>query len=228
LRGRFITFEGGEGAGKSTQVQRLRARLEARGRRVVTTREPGGTARAEEIRDFLLSGAAEPLGPFAEALLFASARADHVDAVIRPALERGDFVLCDRFADSTRIYQGRLGRVDAVALKGLEKLAVASAKPDLTLVLDVPAPLGMMRAEQRRAACGEAGDRFETQGIEYHEAIRQGFLAIAREEPRRCAVIDATADADAVERLVWSEVEARLLKPRLRKKRGAPEHAHGR
>ena len=144
--GRFITFEGGEGAGKSTQVERLRQRLEARGTMVVTTREPGGSPRAERIRQSLLSGEAKGFGPFAEALMFSAARMDHLDQTIRPALERGAFVLCDRFADSTRAYQGVLGAVDEALIEKLERAVVDETRPDLTFILDVPADIGLGRA----------------------------------------------------------------------------------
>ncbi len=212
-RGRFITLEGGEGAGKSTQSERLRRRLEARGIRVVTTREPGGSERAETIRSLLLSGAVKPYGAFAETLLFASARADHIDRTIAPALEGGAFVICDRFADSTRVYQGEVGEVPRVLVSALERVAVRSASPDLTLVLDVPAKLGLARASQRRELAGEERDRFEAEGLSFHSRVREAFLAIAAAEPERCAVVDAAGPPDSVERLIWAEVEARLLTP---------------
>ena len=212
-RGRFITLEGGEGAGKSTQSERLRRRLEARGIRVVTTREPGGSERAETIRSLLLSGAVKPYGAFAETLLFASARADHIDRTIAPALEDGAFVICDRFADSTRVYQGEVGEVPRVLVSALERVAVRSASPDLTLVLDVPAKLGLARASQRRELAGEERDRFEAEGLSFHSRVREAFLAIAAAEPERCAVVDAAGPPDSVERLIWAEVEARLLTP---------------
>ena len=212
-RGRFITLEGGEGAGKSTQSERLRRRLEARGIRVVTTREPGGSERAETIRSLLLSGAVKPYGAFAETLLFASARADHIDRTIAPALVGGAFVICDRFADSTRVYQGEVGEVPRVLVSALERVAVRSASPDLTLVLDVPAKLGLARASQRRELAGEERDRFEAEGLSFHSRVREAFLAIAAAEPERCAVVDAAGPPDSVERLIWAEVEARLLTP---------------
>ncbi|NNM72076.1 dTMP kinase [Enterovirga aerilata] len=211
--GGFVTLEGGEGAGKSTQSERLKRRLEARGLRVVTTREPGGSARAEAIRAFLLSGRAKRHGAFAEALLFAAARADHVDRTIRPALAAGGFVICDRFSDSTRVYQGKLGEVPPSALAALERASVRETRPNLTLVLDVPAKLGLARASQRRELTGEERDRFEAEGLEYHTRIRDAFLAIAAAEPERCAVIDASGAPESVERLIWAEVESRLLTP---------------
>lgn len=193
-RGRFITFEGGEGTGKSTQARRLAAHLRALGREVVETREPGGSPGAEAVRHVLLSGAAEPLGPQAEALLFAAARADHVDTLIVPALEAGRTVVCDRFIDSTRVYQGTLGDVPGGLLDALEQVAAAAARPDLTFVLDVPAEIGLARAAGR----GAVADRFEKQGADYHEKIRAAFLARAAADPARCVVVDASGDADQV------------------------------
>ena len=209
--GRFVTLEGGEGAGKSTQLTRLKARLEAEGIEVVATREPGGSRRAEAIRSFVLSGQALPHGAFAELLLFASARADHVETLIRPALARGAYVLCDRFIDSTRVYQGRLGTAGADTVAALERIAVGRTRPDLTLVLDVPAKLGAVRAGQRRELMGTALDRFEREGLAFHTRVREGFLAIAAEEPERCAVVDASRGPDAVERAIWAELSGRLL-----------------
>ena len=210
-RGRFITFEGGEGAGKSTQVERLRSRLSQRGIGVVATREPGGAPRAERIRSFLLAGRAKALGPAAEAILFSAARNDHLDTTIRPALARGQWVLCDRFSDSTRAYQGALGDLDPTFLTRLEEVVVGATRPDLTLVLDLPPELGLARADARRQARSEATDRFEAEDIAFHRALRAAFLAIAEEEPARCVVIDASRDADAVAADIWSHVEARLL-----------------
>lgn len=213
LAGRFVTFEGGEGVGKSTQLDRLRRRLEALGVEVVATREPGGSPKAEAIRAKILSGQAKPFGPFAEAVLFAAARADHVDALIRPALARGACVLCDRFADSTRAYQGALGALEPELIRALERVAVGGTRPDLTLVLDAAAETGLARAVRRR---GEGGaDRFEAEAQAYHERIRRAFLEIAAAEPARCAVIDAAGQADEVEAAVWREVEGRLGPARL-------------
>lgn len=208
--GRFVTFEGGEGAGKSTQVRRLSGRLAAAGIETLVTREPGGSPRAERIRHLILSGAASAFGGIAEATLFAAARADHLDLTVRPALRRGALVLCDRFTDSTRVYQGVLAGIGAGILAGLETAAVGETRPDLTLVLDLPAELGLARARARGAAAGLAADRFEREGLAYHEAVRAAFLAIARAEPHRCIVIDAAAGPDAVEAEIWSALSARL------------------
>ncbi len=205
-RGLFITFEGGEGAGKSTQIARLADRLEGQGVRVVRTREPGGTPGAEAIRHVLLSGGARRFGSAAEALLFAAARADHVDRLIAPALAGGAWVLCDRFTDSTRVYQGTAG-VAPQLLTALEQVALAGLIPDLTLILDVPADVGLARVAAR---AGGVPDRFEGDPIAEHEARRRAFLALARTEPARCAVIDATVDADTVADAIWRAVRERL------------------
>ncbi len=146
VSGRFITFEGGEGAGKSTQIARLLDCLKAEGLDAIATREPGGSPKAERIRESVLSGAAQSLGPFAEAILFSAARIDHLRETIRPALARGAFVLCDRFADSTRAYQGVLGHIDASLMRALEWATIGDTRPDLTFILDVPAEVGLARA----------------------------------------------------------------------------------
>ncbi len=209
MAGKFITFEGGEGAGKSTQIRRLADRLTASGRTVVVTREPGGTPTAESIRRLLLSGLVKELNADGEAILFAAARADHVDRVIRPALVAGRWVLCDRFTDSTHAYQGAAGGADEALLKALDRVAVGRTAPDLTLILDLPAEVGLARASARQGA--EAPDRFERDDVAIHERRRAAFLAIARREPDRCVIIDATADVEAVGEAVWQAVRARLL-----------------
>ncbi|MGU9981376.1 dTMP kinase [Phreatobacter sp. HK31-P] len=193
-RGRFITLEGGEGAGKSTQARRLVAFLEQRGFEVVLTREPGGSPGAEILRHVLLSGGAEPFGAEAETMLFAAARRDHLAVTILPALTRGAWVICDRFADSTRVYQGHAGRVPLDFVMALERVTVGKDGPDLTLILDLPAKVGMARVVSR----GEAADRFEKEGLAFHNKLRQGFKSLARLEPERCKLIDASADADVV------------------------------
>ncbi len=200
--GLFVSFEGGEGAGKSTQVERLRVRLGRQGREVVVTREPGGSPRAEAIRALVLGGQARGYGRFAETMLFAAARADHVDATIRPALARGAVVLCDRFTDSTRVYQGAVGGIPLAAVAALESAATGGIRPTLTLVLDLPAALGLERARRRRAL-GQP-DRFEGEGLGYHERVREAFLRIAAAEPDRCVVIDAAGSPDAVEAAIWA------------------------
>src|SRR5262245_61595373 len=206
--GKFITFEGGEGAGKSTQVAILAKRLQALGLGVVVSREPGGSAGAEAIRHVLLSGAAKPLGPHAEAILFAAARADHLRQTIGPALDRGQWVISDRFADSTRIYQGVLGNVDQRLIARLEKLTVGERGPDLTIILDIPPEIGLRRASERRG--NAAIDRFEGEAFDFHKKLREAYLELAEREPERCAVINAGADPDTVSEFVWSAVDARL------------------
>jgi dTMP kinase len=208
MRGRFITFEGGEGTGKSTQVKVLAARLKKFGLTIVTTREPGGSPGAEAIRHVLLSGAAKPLGAYAEAILFAAARDDHLHQTIRPALEQGRWVICDRFADSTRIYQGVLSNVDRRLIERLERITVGDTRPDLTVVLDVPAKLGLARAARRRGA--EAADRFETETLEFHEKLRQAYLELAEHEPDRCVVVDGSGEPDIVADAIWAVVHQRL------------------
>jgi dTMP kinase len=208
MRGRFITFEGGEGTGKSTHAARLAERLKAFGVGVHLTREPGGSLGAEIIRYVILSGVAKPLGAETEAVLFAAARSDHLDTVIRPALERGIWVICDRFADSTRVYQGVAGDVDSRSIRALERIVVGDTKPDLTFILDVPVEQGMQRAAKRRGADG--ADRFENEALAFHEKLRDGFLMLAANEPERCVLIDATAPKDDVAEHIWSIVNERL------------------
>jgi dTMP kinase len=205
-RGRFITFEGGEGAGKSTQVRRLAARLSVGGREVVTTREPGGSPGAESIRDLVLRGEADRWSPVTETLLMYAARRDHVERVIRPALDRGAWVVCDRFADSTRAYQGAAGGTDPGLITALETHILEATRPDLTLVFDLPVEVGLERAYARAGA----EMRFESKGEAFHQRLREGFRAIAAAEPARCVLIDATASIDAVETLVWGAVSERL------------------
>lgn len=212
-RGRFVTFEGGEGAGKSSQVAHLAERLRGRGLGVVVTREPGGSPGAECVRHVLLAGAGEVFGPLAEACLFAAARADHVDQTIRPALERGDWVVCDRFFDSARVYQGD-GGVDRDTLRLLEDVAVGDVRPDLTVLLDIPAEIGLARAGARRG--DGAVDRFEREDVATHERRRRAFLDLAKAEPRRFGVIDATAAPAAVAEAIWRVVENRLGVPAAR------------
>ena len=208
MRGKFITFEGGEGTGKSTQAAMLALRLEALGHSVQLTREPGGSPGAEIIRYVLLSGAAKPLGADVEAMLFAAARDDHVQCTILPALESGKWVICDRFVDSTRVYQGILGKVDHRLIRGLERVAIGDVMPDLTLMLDIPIEVGMARAKKRRGSA--TPDRFEAENIEFHKKLREAYLAIAAEEPERCVVVDAKPGRKSVARQIWNIVGAKL------------------
>jgi dTMP kinase len=208
-RGRFITFEGGEGAGKSTQVRRLASRLQERGIEVVATREPGGSPTAEALREVLLSGGAQRFGAAGEAILFSAARIDHIDHTIEPALARGAWVVSDRFADSTRAYQGALGKLDRRFILELERVSIGSTRPDLTFFLDIPPEAGLLRISKRRN--GEPADRFESEGMEFHATLRSAFGEIARKEPERCIVVNALAPEDDVTDAIWREVEARLL-----------------
>lgn len=210
MRGRFITFEGGEGAGKSTQIKRLAAYLTSYGIDVVMTREPGGSPGAEAIRHVLLSGAAEALGPQAEAMLFAAARADHVEQTIEPALARGAWVLCDRFIDSTRVYQGENG-VDPALLHELETVSIGPLEPELTIIVDVPAELGLARIQGREEADGGAhADRFEREDLAVHKRRRDLFLEIANQEPDRCVIVDGSRDQDRVAERIRRLVSERL------------------
>ncbi len=208
-RGGFITFEGGEGAGKSTQVKLLAARLSALGHEVDATREPGGSERAERIRGAILSGAIAPLGIAAEALMFSAARLDHVETRIGPAIERGAFVICDRFIDSTRAYQGVVGRTDPALIDALERIAIGSYRPDLTILLDLPPELGLERARRRRRA-DEAPDRFERENESFHARLRAAFRAIADREPERVRVIHAAREPGPIAEAVWAEVVDRF------------------
>ena len=207
-QGHFISFEGGEGSGKSTQATRLAERLNLRGHEVVLTREPGGSPGAEAIRHLLLKGIAKPLGPEAETLLFAAARDDHVTTLIRPALNRGAWVICDRFIDSTRVYQGTLGNVDQRLIRALERLVVGATMPDITFILDIPPEVGLSRAAGR----GEGADRFEAEHIEYHRLLCEAYRELAEREPERCILVDATPSADAIAVCIWMQVSERFLR----------------
>jgi dTMP kinase len=198
---RFIVFEGGEGAGKSTQVQRLAEALRARGEDVVTTREPGGSPGAEAIRSLLVSGDAERWSPQTEALLINAARADHLDRTIRPALAKGQWVICDRFADSTMAYQGYGMGLERAWLEELRRRVVGKTEPGLTLVFDLPVEVGLGRAV--------ASQRYEKMGRAFHDALRTAFLEIAKsKDGRKRVVIDAGKDVDAVARQVFAAIAA--------------------
>ncbi len=204
-QGSFISFEGGEGAGKSTQIRRLAERLTAAGHDVVVTREPGGSPGAEAIRELLVNGAADRWSPVTETLLMYASRRDHLERVIRPALAEGKVVLCDRFADSTRAYQGAGGAASASLIAALEDHVLNGTIPTLTLILDLPAEVGLQRAEARGGAA-----RFESKGLDFHQRLRAGYLEIARQEPERCVVIDADAELDAVTAAIAQAVSQRL------------------
>jgi dTMP kinase len=215
MQGKFITFEGGEGTGKSTQAAMLALRLESYGLGVALTREPGGSPGAEIIRHVLLTGAAKPLGAEVEAMLFAAARDDHVQCTILPALRSGKWVISDRFVDSTRVYQGILGQVDEKLINGLERVSVGELSPDLTVILDVPVALGLERAKLRRGDV--QADRFEEEGVEFHEKLREAYLAIATRELDRCVVVDASAAKEVVANTIWQVVQSRLQPPALQR-----------
>ncbi len=216
--GRFITFEGGEGSGKSTQIKLLTRRLGQTGVDVLMTREPGGSPGAEAIRHVILSGAAKPFGADVEAMLFAAARQDHVARMIRPALDAGRWVLCDRFLDSTQVYQGTLGKVGTRTLNALERVAVGATRPDLTLILDVPAEIGLARAAFRRAE--SSPDRFEGEELAFHQQLRDAYRELPQRHPERCMLVDAAGDPEKVADAIWRIVAARF--PALNR---APERA---
>lgn len=205
-RARFITFEGGEGSGKTTQMQRLKHRLEPIVGAVVTTREPGGSTGAEQIRNLLVNGPPERWSAETETLLMYAARRDHLERFITPSLRNGAWVLCDRFHDSTRAYQGAAGGAPAALIDALEHTVLSGLKPDLTLILDLPVDIGLARAAGRND--GEA--RFESKGHEFHEQLREGFKHIALREPDRCILIDAQGPVETVQARIWAAVSNRL------------------
>lgn len=209
---RFITFEGGEGVGKSTQVRRLLNNLARHAVEAVRTREPGGTPKAEAIRSFILQGRSEVWGPGAEAVLFAAARLDHVTQLIAPNLSKGTWVISDRFCDSTRAYQGLTGGVDDRLIDALESLALDGHSPDLTIILDMDPVAAFRRVEQRAIEDGlqVTGDRFEKEEIDWHQRLRQNFLDIARNNADRCIVVSAEQSEDALESAIWDAVSNRF------------------
>jgi dTMP kinase len=210
-RGRFITFEGGEGSGKSTQAGRLAERLRARGLEVLLTREPGGSPGAEAIRELVVNGEGERWSPQTEVLLMFASRNDHLERTIRPALAAGHWVICDRFADSSRAYQGGGGGVDRAFIEALDQAVVGADQPDLTLIFDLPVEEGLERAFGR----GLFETRFESKGVAFHERLRRTFLDIAAEHEDRCRVIDARGTEDGVALRVWDAIEARLPLPKV-------------
>lgn len=208
MKGAFITLEGVEGCGKTTQVTLLRDRLEAEGHRVLLTREPGGTPIAEAIRQILLDPANTALSPVAELLLYEAARAQHVAEKIKPALDQGMVVVCDRFADSTTAYQGA-GRVLPLdRVRDLHRMATGTVWPDLTIVLDIPAEVGL-----KRAAAVRARDRIELEPLAFHQRVRDEFLRIAEAEPGRVKVVDASPPPESVAEIIYSEVRKKLEQP---------------
>lgn len=209
---RFITFEGGEGVGKSTQVKRLLAHLAEVSVDAMRTREPGGTPKAEAVRSFILQGRSESWGAGAEAVLFAAARLDHVNQLIAPNLEKGTWVISDRFCDSTRAYQGLTGGVDVKLIDALESLALDGHTPDLTIVLDMDPEAAFQRVAQRALEDGLAltGDRFEKEELDWHRRLREGFLDIARNNADRCVVLSADQGEESLEREIWALVQSRF------------------
>jgi len=209
---RFLTFEGGEGVGKSTQVKRLLGKLTRLGIAAVRTREPGGTPKAEAIRSFILQGRSEEWGPGAEATLFAAARLDHVNQLIAPNLASGRWVICDRFHDSTRAYQGLTGGVDETLIAALEDLALNGHKPDLTIILDMDPEEAFKRVAQRAAEDGipAVADRFEKEDLDWHRSLRSGFLEIAEQNPDRCVVISADQAETELAKAIWSAVTTKF------------------
>lgn len=206
MRGRFISFEGGEGSGKSTQLRLLADRLRAQGLDVVTTREPGGTEGADAIRELILTGAADRWGVRAEALLMNAARADHVERLIRPGVARGAWVITDRYADSTLVYQGIGGGLPEADLRALHEVSTGDLWPDLTLILDISESEGLARAIARPGK----ELRFESKGAEFHAAVRAGYRARAAAEPSRCKLIDAAGTVDEVAARVWAAIDPQL------------------
>lgn len=207
-KARFVTFEGGEGVGKSTQIRHLLDHLARVGIAVVRTREPGGTPKAEAIRSFILQGRSEHWGPGAEAVLFAAARHDHVTQLIAPNLAAGKWVLSDRFADSTRAYQGMTGGVDDQTIDALEELALEGHQPDLTILMDMDPEYAFRRVAERAIEDGVATppDRFEKESLDWHRRLRDGFLTIAVRNPGRCVVVSAEKSENEVEQEIWSIV----------------------
>ncbi len=203
-QGLFISFEGGDGAGKSTQIRLLAEALRAQGQEVVTTREPGGSPGAESIRKLLLEGDADKWSPLTEALLMYASRADHLERTIEPALRRGAAVISDRFADSTMAYQGLAGALGEDAVTSLHKLVVAGREPDVTFILDMPVAEGLARSK----STGSAEQRFESKGADYQEKVRNAFLEIAKRNPVRCMVIDATGSQDDVAKRILTALGA--------------------
>lgn len=211
--GCFITFEGVEGCGKSTQIRKLAAALTKKGKNVTLTREPGGCDIADKIRSILLDSANAAMVPLAELLLYAAARAQHISEVILPALAKGDIVLCDRFIDATVAYQGHGRKLDLEMINNLNRLAAANCRPDITLLLDCPVTTGLERAMARINALGAAAssavreERFEKESLEFHERVRNGYLSLAAAEPERFCIIDASGSIEDI----FAAIESRLM-----------------
>ena len=208
MNGLFITFEGGEGCGKSTQIAALKARLEAMGKTVVQTREPGGTALGESVRSLLQhDDAGQGMSPEAELLLFAASRAQHVRELVAPAIAQGQIVLCDRFLDSTTVYQGVARAIDSKKVDTINQFAIGDTKPDLTILIDLPPEIGLARVHAR--SDGQL-DRMENEAIEFFQAVRQGYLDLAKSEPKRFLVLDGSQSIEDLETQIWQRVGAAL------------------
>jgi len=209
MTGLFITFEGGEGCGKSTQIAALKARLEAMGKTVVQTREPGGTALGESVRNLLqYDDAGQGMSPEAELLLFAASRAQHVRELVAPAIAEGQIVLCDRFLDSTTVYQGVARAIDSKKVDTINQFAIGDTNPDLTILIDLPPEIGLARVHAR--SDGQL-DRMEKEAIEFFQAVRQGYLDLAKSEPKRFLVLDGSQSVEELETQIWQKVEATFL-----------------
>jgi dTMP kinase len=209
MTGLFITFEGGEGCGKSTQIAALKARLEAMGKTVVQTREPGGTALGESVRNLLqYDDAGQGMSPEAELLLFAASRAQHVRELVAPAIAEGQIVLCDRFLDSTTVYQGVARAIDSKKVDTINQFAIGDTKPDLTILIDLPPEIGLARVHAR--SDGQL-DRMEKEAIGFFQAVRQGYLDLAKSEPKRFLVLDGSQSVEELETQIWQKVEATFL-----------------
>lgn len=213
--GIFISLEGGEGAGKSTQLKLLEESLTTHGIDIVRTREPGGVPSAETIRNLLVNGETDKWRPLTETLLHFAARHEHISRLIQPALEKGQWVLCDRFADSTTAYQGYAQNIDLKTISTLYDLAVGKIEPNLTIILDLPVEVGLERAEDR----GVGGTRYERMGLEFHQRLRDGFLQIAKNNPHRCSIVDATQTIEEISKNIMALVETRFLSPSTKGKR---------
>ena len=206
MNGLFITFEGGEGCGKSTQIATLKTRLEAMGKTVVQTREPGGTALGESVRNLLqYDDAGQGMSPEAELLLFAASRAQHVRELVAPAIAEGQIVLCDRFLDSTTVYQGVARAIDSKKVDTINQFAIGDTMPDLTILIDLPPEIGLARVHAR--SDGKL-DRMENEAIEFFQAVRQGYLDLAKSEPKRFLVLDGSQSVEELETQIWQRVEA--------------------
>lgn len=212
MTGRFITFEGPDGAGKTTQMKMLGERLKALGKKVVYTREPGGTKISEEVRKLLLDPSNKEMVHRTEALLYAAARAQHVEELIRPALTEGNIVLCDRFTDSTLAYQGFGRGINLSMLEELNNLAISGVVPNITLILDLDSEVGIERISSTRVlASGVEKDRIELENIDFHLRVREGFRRLAAKEPGRCKIVDAKKDIDTVHNEIYRLVKEVLI-----------------